>query len=176
MLGSLYENKAWVILSCTGAVLYYTAAGKTMTTAAGQQRVGTVPYPGHLSHCWELDPWSFGCTSNLNTLTVSPWLLTGGYMSVVNGPSSTAHAPVDVLWVGGVGDGPVVRVQHGAELGWLGLSPAPAAALALTRVEVLQDANGTQHNRGGQRKAASWQLQLYLFQHETAHNGKYYIN
>lgn len=50
----------------------------------------------------------------------------------------TVFSPVDILWIRGVADGPVVRVELGAELGALGL-PATLTALALASIKVFQD-------------------------------------
>lgn len=47
-------------------------------------------------------------------------------------------SPVDILWIGGVADGPVVCVELGSELRALGL-PATVAALTLASVKVFQD-------------------------------------
>lgn len=62
-------------------------------------------------------------------------------------------SPVDVLGVGGVGHGPVGDVQGLAAGRGAGL-PAARAALALTHVEVLQDAGGGGHSYRGPRAPA----------------------
>lgn len=49
-----------------------------------------------------------------------------------------AFLPVDILWIGGVADSPVVRVELGAELRALGL-PTTVTALTLASVKVFQD-------------------------------------
>lgn len=63
------------------------------------------------------------------------------------------RSPVDVLGVGGVGHGPVGDVQGLAAGRGAGL-PAARAALALTHVEVLQDAGGGGHGYQGPRAPA----------------------
>ena len=50
--------------------------------------------------------------------------------------------PVDVLWIRGVADSPVMRVEFGAELRALGL-PAAVTPLTLASIEVFQDSEKT---------------------------------
>lgn len=87
---------------------------------------------------------SLGRQGRQSLLGADTQLVPGGIRNSLPSTLPTAitlYSPVDVLGVGGVGHGPVRDVQ-GLAAGRGAWLPTASAALALTHIEVLQDAGG----------------------------------